>query len=137
MRAHADNRRLGFQCTRDVQHILSERLVRPARLEIAEHSGDALDADDHDGGEGGLLEVDAQVLRAGEVRVCEVSECACRIPMLSVYQILVAYSKECGIEHLARETIPRRRISRNRRDDDRPRREEHAMRLAQGAETIA
>src|SRR5262245_63884210 len=113
MRAHAYNRRLGFQCTRDVQHILSKRLVRPPRIEIAEHPGDALDAEHSDVRKAGLLELNAQILRAMEIRRREVIQCARRIPMLSVDQILVAISRECRLEYLPREPMERGRIPRN------------------------
>src|SRR5262245_49716641 len=137
MRAHAYNRRLGFQCTRDVQHILSKRLVRPPRIEISEHPGDSLDAKHSDVRKAGLLELNAQILRAMEVGRREVIECVRRIPMLSVDQILVANSKECGIEYLAREPIERGRIPRNCGDRDGARRGEHAMRLPKRGDTIA
>src|SRR5262245_61875411 len=129
MRAGADNRRLGFQGTCDVQDILPERLIRPARVEISKHPGNAFDASHVDLRKSRLLELVAQVFRTMEVRRREVVECVRWIPMLPIDQVLVAYSQERRIEDLAGKTIECGRIPRNRGDHDGPWRRENAMRL--------
>ena len=83
MGAGADNRRLGFERARHVQHILPQCLVAPALVEVAEHPPHTFDSKHPDIREARLLELRMQVFGAVEVRRRERGGCSLAVSLMA------------------------------------------------------